>query len=177
MQPPEVIETLRLRLRVPVMEDAASIFDQYGQDPEVTKFLSWQPHQSLDDANEFIKRCLTVWENGSAFPWAMTRKDDQRLLGMIELRLLAHKADLGYVLARAYWNKGYATEATKAVVEWALAQKEIYRVWAVCDVKNLASARVLEKVGMSKEGVLRRWLIHPSSSEAPRDCYCYAIFK
>ncbi|MDZ7362807.1 MAG: GNAT family N-acetyltransferase [candidate division KSB1 bacterium] len=177
MQPPAIIETSRLRLRVPVMEDAVPIFEQYGQDPDVTKFLSWPPHQSLADTSEFIKRCLTVWENGSAFPWAMTRKDDHRLLGMIELRLRDHKADVGYVLARAYWNKGYATEATKAVVAWALAQKEIYRVWAVCDVENLASARVLEKVGMAREGVLRRWLSHPNCGEAPRDCYCYSIIK
>jgi len=53
----------------------------------------------------------------------------------------------------------------------------IYRVWATCDVDNVASARLLERVGMEREGVLRRWLVHPNLSEAPRDCLCYSIVK
>ena len=68
-------------------------------------------------------------------------------------------------------------DAANAVVEWALAQPEIYRVWAVCDVDNLASARVLEKIGMQCEGLLRRYILHPNISEAPRDCWCYAKVK
>jgi RimJ/RimL family protein N-acetyltransferase len=177
MRPPETIETPRLYLRPPIMDDAVSIFEQYGQDREVTRYLPWKPHQRLDDTNDFLRRCLSAWETGSAFPWAITQKDDNQLIGMIELRIRDHKADLGYVLARGYWNKGYMTEATKAVVDWALAQKEIYRVWAVCDVENIASARVLEKTGMKYEGLLRRWLIHTNTSKEPRDCFCYAIAK
>jgi ribosomal-protein-alanine N-acetyltransferase len=50
-------------------------------------------------------------------------------------------------------------------------------VWAVCDVDNLASARVLEKAGMGREGRLRRWVLHPNVSAAPRDCWCYAHVK
>ncbi len=69
------------------------------------------------------------------------------------------------------------SEAVAAMVEWALAQPTIYRVWATCDVDNVASARLLERVGMEREGVLRRWLIHPSLSAAPRDCACYSIVK
>ena len=68
-------------------------------------------------------------------------------------------------------------EALKSVVEWALAQPEIYRVWATCDVDNVASARVLERAGMGREGVLRRWLVHPNLSDEPRDCLCYSIVK
>ncbi len=69
------------------------------------------------------------------------------------------------------------TEAVKAIVDWVLKQESIHRVWAFCDVENLASARVLEKVGMQREGVLRRWMIHPNVSDEPRDCYCYAITR
>jgi ribosomal-protein-alanine N-acetyltransferase len=50
-------------------------------------------------------------------------------------------------------------------------------VWATCDVDNVASARLLERVGMEREGVLRQWLVHPNLSEAPRDCLCYSIVK
>ena len=72
-------------------------------------------------------------------------------------------------------------EAVRAVTQWALAQPGIFRVWAVCDIDNHASARVLEKAGMQLEGILRRWSGHPaadqSAPEVPRDCVCYAIVK
>jgi RimJ/RimL family protein N-acetyltransferase len=66
-------------------------------------------------------------------------------------------------------------EAVRAVTGWALDQPGIYRVWAVCNVENIASCRVMEKVGMQKEGILRRWSIHPNISEEPCDSYCYAV--
>ena len=56
-------------------------------------------------------------------------------------------------------------------------QEPIHRVWAVCDVENRGSARVLEKVGMQREAILRKWLVHPNISPIPRDCYCYAIVR
>ena len=107
----------------------------------------------------------------------IAKKDDRQLIGMIGLKVDGHKAELGYVLARAYWNTGYMTEAARAVVKWALEQKGIYRVWAVCDVENQPSARVMEKIGMQREGVLRRWIMHPNRSDEPRDCYCYSMTK
>ena len=69
------------------------------------------------------------------------------------------------------------TEALEPLVNWAIAQPDIYRVWAVCDIENLASARVLEKLGMTREGRLHRWLVHPNISDEPRDCFCYAKVK
>jgi RimJ/RimL family protein N-acetyltransferase len=63
------------------------------------------------------------------------------------------------------------------VSDWVLAQPEIHRVWAVCDVDNLASARVMEKSGMEREGRLRRWAVHPNLSGGPRDFWCYSRVK
>jgi len=85
--------------------------------------------------------------------------------------------ELGYVLTRLHWGKGYMTEALRGLVDWALKQQHIYRIWAVCDVDNIASARVMEKAGMQREGILRRWSVHPNLSPEPRDSYCYAIVK
>jgi RimJ/RimL family protein N-acetyltransferase len=81
---------------------------------------------------------------------------------------------VGYVIARAEWGKGYATEALRAVIEDGLAQPEITRVAAVCDVENLASARVMEKASMVKEGILVRHMVHPNISDEPRDVYSYS---
>jgi RimJ/RimL family protein N-acetyltransferase len=96
---------------------------------------------------------------------------------LIEIRVQETAVDLGYALARRWWRQGLMSEALTAVVQWALGQPDIYRVWATCDVDNVPSVRVLERVGMVREGVLRRWLVHPNVSDEPRDCLCYSIVK
>jgi [ribosomal protein S5]-alanine N-acetyltransferase len=71
------------------------------------------------------------------------------------------------VLARPTWGQGLMTEALSEVVGWALRQPGIWRIGDVCDVENLASARVMEKAGLEREGVLRRWGVHPNLGEVP----------
>ena len=177
MKPPKILETERLRLRPHVMADAAAIFATYAQDAAVARYTTWRPHESLGATREFLRRCALARKQGKAFPWAITLRDDGRLIGNIETRPDGHRVELGYVLARAYWGRGFMSEAVRAVTAWALAQPDIHRVWAVCDVENHASARVLEKTGMEREGLLRRWMPHPNVSATPRDCWCYARVK
>ena len=148
MQPPETLATSRLRLRPPQLEDAQAIFAGYAQDRAVTKYLTWRPHRDIDETRAFLQSCLAGWQDASAFPWAIIRTVDGQLLGMVELRVDGHRVDLGYVLARRAWGQGYMTEAVGALMEWVWQQPGVYRVWAVCDIENQASARVLEKVGM-----------------------------
>lgn len=93
---------------------------------------------------------------------------------MVGVRPRGHKLDVGYVLARPYWGRGLMSEACAAVVDIAFSDPAVHRVWAVCDVDNHASTRVMEKAGMTREGVLRRWIVHPNVSSQPRDVYCYA---
>jgi [ribosomal protein S5]-alanine N-acetyltransferase len=66
------------------------------------------------------------------------------------------------------------TEALAEVTRWALDREDIWRIGDVCDVENLASARVMEKVGMTRDGLLRRWTMHPNVSDEPRDCFSFA---
>jgi [ribosomal protein S5]-alanine N-acetyltransferase len=173
-QAPETLITERLRLRHPQLTDAIAIFEEYCQDPEVTKYLIWRPHKDIQETTSFLTGCLARWQSGEELTWGITHKESDRVIGMVACRLRGHMADIGYVVARQYWNQGYVTEAARAVVEWAANLESIFRVWAVCDTDNKASARVLEKVGMSCEGVLRRWILHPNVSAEPRDCFVYA---
>jgi RimJ/RimL family protein N-acetyltransferase len=178
MWPPNNIETKRLFLRKPLLSDAVPIFEQYAQDKEVTKFLTWQPHENLGETKDFLRRCVNVWKEGTAFPWAIIRKSDQQFLGMVEIVGIDHSGvNVGYVLAKKYWGKGYMPEALKLIIDWAFQQDDIYRVWAFCDTENAASAKVLEKAGMQQEGILRRWVKLSNISEIPRDCYSYSIVK
>jgi RimJ/RimL family protein N-acetyltransferase len=176
-RPPESMETDRLLLRMPALTDAEAIFTAYGQDTEVTKYLTWRPHESIRQSERFVAGCIVAWESGGRFPWAIALKGADKPAGMIEIRVDGFKAEVGYVLARPHWGQGLMTEAARRVVNWALSQPEVYRVWAYCDVVNLASARVLEKAGMQHEGILRRYAVHPNVSDLPRDCHSYAVVK
>jgi [ribosomal protein S5]-alanine N-acetyltransferase len=175
--PPITLKTERLRLRKVKLADAEAIFRQYAQDPEVTKYVSWRAHKDIEETREFVRMCLLAWDVGNAFHWVIERLEDKQVMGMMSARAGGEKWELGYVLARFHWERGYMTEAVKGIIAWAMRQKDIYRIWAVCDVDNLASARVMEKVGMQREGVLRRWSVHPNISAEPRNSYCYAITK
>jgi ribosomal-protein-alanine N-acetyltransferase len=177
MKMPESLSTDKLFLRVPSLEDARAIFEGWAQDLEVVRYLTWRPHQSIDETEIFIRSCLLAWENQARFPYVITLKTNGEVIGMIDLPIRIPKMAVGYVLARAHWGNGYMPEATQAVIEWAFQKPSIYRVYATTDVENIASQRVLEKVGMQREGLLRKYTIHPNISDIPRDSYIYAITK
>ena len=174
--PPGTLVTDRLVLRRPSLGDAPAVYE-YGRDPDVTRYMTFPTHQSRADAESFLAACGPRWDAGQEYCWLIALRDQGRVIGAISARVRGHATDIGYVLARAHWRQGYATEASRAVVAWAAECPETYRVWAVCDVENAASAHVLEKLGMSREGVLRRWIMHPNVSPAPRDCYVYALAR
>lgn len=141
MRPPTIFETERLFLRPPILEDAETIFKLYAQDVEVTRFLTWKPHPDLETTRSVIRRQIEDWEQGTRFEWVITQSTDHQLLGMIGMRINRFESILGYVLARLYWGQGIMTEMVRTLIDWALAQPEIYRVSAICDWENLASAR------------------------------------
>ena len=177
MKPLERFETERLVLRIPRTDDAPAIFAAYAQDIEVTRYLTWRPHKNLEETYSIIERILKLWKEGNAYSYAIALKDSEAVIGMIALHPDDFKVGLGYVLARPHWGKGYMTEAVRVLANWLLEQPEIYRVFAVCDVENFASARVMEKAGMIREGILLRNSMHPNVSNEPRDSYIYSIVK
>ena len=116
MKPPERIETERLVLRKPRMEDAPAIFAGWAQDPEVTRYLTWRPHQRIEQTQEFVQSCLAAWENETRFPYMITLKESDEVIGMIDPRIEGPKVGIGYVIARSHWGKGYVPEATRAII-------------------------------------------------------------
>jgi len=172
--PAELVTTAHLVLRRPRLSDADDIFDNYASDPEVTRYLTWRPYKTPGEIAPFLTSCLERWDSGEEYSWTITLPTDTRVIGMIGCRVRGHAADIGYVLGRKYWGRGYVSEAAQAVTTWAIGLESVYRVWAVCDLDNKASGRVLEKIGMQCEGILRRYIIHPNILPDPRDCYIYA---
>jgi RimJ/RimL family protein N-acetyltransferase len=167
---PEELLTQRLRLRPPTKADARLIFERYGSDPEVCRYMSWRPHRSLDDALAFLKRAS---DEGRAVRLIFLR-DTGQLVGSVGGRPDGHRVEFGYCVARDSWGQGIATEAARAFVAAVLEDPMIQRVQAFCDVENLASARVLEKTGLTLEGTLRQYMMMPNISDSPRDMLCYA---
>jgi len=171
VRPPESFETARLALRPPRAADAPAAFAAYAGDPEVTRYLSWRTYTAPEPLGDFFRRCQAVWAAGQGhFAWVICRRGSDQPVGIIGCEPGDGKAVFGYALGRAHWGQGLMTEALGTLVDWSLRQPEVYRAWAFCDVDNPASARVMEKAGMSREGILRRWHVAANLGPEPRDC-------
>jgi [ribosomal protein S5]-alanine N-acetyltransferase len=176
MRAPERIETTRLLLRKPAVADAEAVFARYASDPEVTRFLGWPRHRSLDATRAFLEFSEAEWRRWPAGPYLVQSLEDGALLGGTGFGFeTPYRAATGYVLARDAWGKGYATEALRAVVG-AAPPIGLRRLYALCHVDHAASWHVLEKCGFTREGVLRRHSEFPNLSPGePADVLCYAL--
>lgn len=172
---PETIDTPRLALRRPHDADAEAIFTRYAADPEVTRYVGWPAHTSVDDTRAFLRFSEEHWERWPAGSYLAWSRADGTLLGSTGLLFETPlRAMTGYVFARDAWGRGYATEALAAMVEVARAAG-VLRLFALCHADHRASARVLEKCGFSLEGTLRRYAEFPNLRPGePQDTRCYA---
>lgn len=168
------INTQRLHLRCPVIADASVIFQSYAQDPEVCRFMVWKPHDSEAVTHEFIASCIDAWKTGVRLPYVITERGSNSAIGMIEARIQDALVDIGYVLARAHWGRGFMPEAIQSLTTTILENPRFFRVQATCDTKNIPSQRALEKSGFNREGRLERHTVHPNISPEPRACFMYA---
>ena len=152
--PPKQFETKRLQLRKPLLSDAVPIFEQYAQDEEVTKYLTWQPHKNLKETKEFLRRCVNVWKEGTAFPWSIIRKSDQQFLGMIEIVSVDHSGlNVGYVLAKKYWGQGLMSETLRAILEYGFSTLKFSKIEAHTYTANMRAKHLLEKLGFQVEKI------------------------
>jgi RimJ/RimL family protein N-acetyltransferase len=174
--PPATFGTARLAGRIPHPDDAPAVFAAYASDRAVTRFLSWRAYDRVEPLAQYLREAASRWEKGDGnFSWLLCRRGTHVPIGSIGVTFDgAGKALFGYVIARPLWGHGFATEALTFLADWALAQPAIWRAWAFCDVENPASARVMEKAGMAREGILRRWHSCPELGPEPRDCIACA---
>ena len=175
LRPPATFATARLGARLPRPDDAPAVFAAYASDPEVTRYLSWRPYERIEPLELFLRESIAHWEKGDGhLAWMLCLKGTDTPIGSIGVTLEGGKAMFGYVLAKKFWGHGFTAEALAFLVDWSLAQPEIFRAWAFCDVENSASCRVMEKAGMMREGVLRRWHVCPNLGPELRDCVVFA---
>lgn len=154
----QMIETSRLRLRRFRVEDAGDMYTNWASDPEVTKYLTWPVHPSVEVTKQLLEDWVPHYQEGTYFNWAIEYKETGSVIGtiaVVKLREDVEAADIGYALSRSYWGQGIMPEALKAVIDYLLDVVGLGRVAACHDVKNPKSGRVMEKAGMLREGVWR----------------------
>jgi ribosomal-protein-alanine N-acetyltransferase len=148
------IETQRLHIREIRDEDEKGIFE-LDTDPEVHKYLGNKPITSMEQAAAVIKFIQQQYRVNGIGRWAVIEKETNHFIGWTGLKLITEKIndhinyhDLGYRFIRKYWGKGYATETANATLKYAFGTLQLTTVYAMADVKNDASNKILKKVGL-----------------------------
>jgi [ribosomal protein S5]-alanine N-acetyltransferase len=155
--PTPTLHTERLRLRPFTDADADALFALHSN-AFVLRYWDSPPWTDRARAQHFLTRCRQLADDGTGARLAIDRASDGTFLGWITLTDWNpdfRSASLGYCLTEAAWGHGYATEAARGVLRWGFETLDLNRVQAEADTRNVASARVLEKVGFVLEGTLR----------------------
>lgn len=150
--------TSRLHLRLFRTDDAAEMFTAYANDPAVTKYLRWNAHKEVTETWGILNTWVPQYANGDFYQWAVCLKETGEIIGSIsafEAQEEEHKAEdaleIGYCFGQKYWGNGYATEAMRGVLTY-LSMWGYQHFIAVHAKPNLASGKVMQKVGMRKIG-------------------------
>jgi ribosomal-protein-alanine N-acetyltransferase len=155
--PAPTLHTARLRLRPFVNADADALYALHSN-AYVLRYWDAPPWSEPARAARFLATSRQMAEEGSGARLAIDRCSDEAFLGWCGLTRWNpgyRSASLGYCLDDVAWGHGYATEAARALLQWAFDTLDLNRVQAEVDTRNVASARVLEKLGFAREGTLR----------------------
>ncbi|MFI5836423.1 GNAT family N-acetyltransferase [Micromonospora sp. NPDC051300] len=155
--PTPTLRTARLRLRPFADSDAGVLFALHSS-ARILRYWDSPPWRDPERAARFVAACRRMAEEGTGARVAVDRFSDGAFLGwcgLVRWNPEYRSASLGYCFDDAAWGQGYATEAARALLGWAFATLDLNRVQAETDTRNVASARVLEKLGFVREGTLR----------------------
>ena len=156
----KTIETERLILRRFKMQDAEAMYRNWASDSEVTKFLTWQPHSSVDATKIILEDWIKDYENDDIYNWAIILKEngDEPIgsIGAVDKNERINMVHIGYCISRKWWHKGITSEALKALIRYFIEEIGANRVEARHDPNNPNSGKVMMKCGMKYEGTMRQ---------------------
>ncbi|MFC7679290.1 GNAT family N-acetyltransferase [Paenibacillus sp. GCM10028914] len=174
-EPPR-FETERLILRKVTMQDAEDMF-AYASNDDVSRYVPWETHRTIEDSRGFISFIEQRYDNKAVSPWGIEYKENGRMIGTIDFVLwqpMHQVAELGYVLGKDYWGKGLMSEAAGELLRFGFAKMDLVRIQARCIAENIGSQRVMEKIGMTFEGIQRKGM---KNKGIHCDIKTYAILK
>ncbi|GBD59398.1 putative acetyltransferase [Tetragenococcus halophilus subsp. halophilus] len=145
------LETMRLLLRPMTLLDTEDMYE-YSSDRQTTQFV-FETHQTLADTKEAIAEYFMVHPLGK---YGIELKETQKLIGTIDLRVNMESAvaELGYVINKNYWGRGYTAEACDRLLVLGFEELDLIRIKAKYDQRNINSGRVMEKTGMTVDSII-----------------------
>ena len=173
------LETDRLILRKFTLTDVDAMYNNWASDPEVSKTLEWEVHESKDVTLSIITDWIKEYDNPFHFNWVVELKETGEIIGNIATAKSYVKdevCEIGYCYGSKYWNKGYGSEALKAVIEFLLKEVGFRLIESMHITENPASGRIMEKAGMRKDAVLRSRRINKDTKNV-NDIIVYSISK
>lgn len=168
------IETERLIIRRMQRSDAEDMYE-YAKCAEVTEYLLWKEHASIDYTRAYLSAIQKHYRAGTYFDYAVVLKEENRMIGTCGFSRIDkadNAAEIGYVINPAYQRRGYASEAVIALMRLGFCDMGMNRIEGRYMVKNLASRKVMEKCGMTFEGVCRELMLVKGRYEDIGICSC-----
>lgn len=153
------LATERLTLRRFEIEDAESVFYNWTNNPEVTKYLTWPTHDSVEATEEVLKSWIAQYENPDYYQWAIELNDIEQPIGSISVVSIKEDieaCEIGYCIGKEFWHQHITTEALTEVLRFLIVEVGFSRVAARHDTNNPNSGKVMLAAGMQYEGTLRR---------------------
>ena len=152
------LETPRLILRKARMEDAEPMFRNWANDPEVTKYLTWPPHEDIEVTRKVLASWIDNYQRDDYYQWMIVLKETGEPIGSIMVTTVgrAQSAHVGYCIGKAWWHQGIMSESLQAVMDFLFDKVGYHRVESLHDPNNPHSGNVMKKCGMKFEGALRQ---------------------
>lgn len=152
------LETERLILRPFEAGDGPAMFKNWCSDPDVTKFLTWPTHTSVDVSSQLAAKWAERAQHPDRYQWAIVPKalgEPAGSIAVVDLKEEIAQAEIGYCLGKNWWGNGWTTEAVREVIRYLIQEVGFNRIEGCHDTKNPGSGRVMQKAGMTFEGVIR----------------------
>ena len=172
----QAIEASRLILRRATLEDAEPMFRNWASDPEVTKFLTWPPHGSIEVTRKVLASWLAEYEKNDYYQWLIVPKETGEPIGSLIAGTVgrAQSAHSGYCIGNAWWHRGIMSEALRAVIDYLFGEVGYHRIESMHDPNNPHSGGVMRKCGMQYKGTMRS---SDRNNQGICDAAYYAILK
>lgn len=156
-----LIETPRLILRKFESADVIPVFENITSDDKLIRYMTWSKHENIESTRELVEWWLPQYDNTSFYRWAIVPREIGVPIGVIAVVNIDERAEnfeIGYYIGSKWWNHGFATEAFKSIIQFLFNEVRVGRIEACSNVINKQSCRVLEKCGLTFEGILRKSL-------------------
>lgn len=173
----KLFETERLILRRFELADAEDMFKNYCSSENVTRYMTWNPHPSVEDTKAYLTNVVMPKYDEGAYVWAIVLKEINEVIGCIDINHYDTRkkhACFGWVIGEKFWGKGIMPEAATVIRDYMFSEGFV-RLWAIHNTGNLKSGRVMQKIGMIHEGTLHKYAFDNQGELI--DVELYAITK